>query len=195
MDALGPNAVALSGSVTTAADGAFIFCEPPGLPFTPSLTATGYSTIYYPELQANVDASFSFIEMISDAFIGVLEGFGMNPNLGSILVHMSSSTSCPDPSGWTFTLAYPDGGAVSDGGYSLSYLGATDIPQQGLTVTGSSGTAFFANLDLSTTNYFAIQASKPDAGSCAPSFVSAFYTGRIYVTVNALSLYNFQIRP
>jgi hypothetical protein len=196
MDALDPNGIPLSGSATTASDGTFVFCEPPATPFTPSLAATGYSTIYYPELQANVDSSFTYIGMISNSFIGVLEGFGMNPKLGSILVHISNSASCPDQSGWTFTLTYPDGGAIPDGGYSEAYLGASDIPQAGLTATGSGGTAFFSNLDLSTTNYFAIQASNPDAGStCIPKFVSAFYTGRIYVTANALSIYNFQIPP
>ncbi len=183
----------LSGSLDTAADGSFVFCEPPGTPFTLSLAASGYTTMYRPEMQANVDGDYAYMGLISNDFAGVLQGFGVNLALGTVIVLVEKTNSCPDASGWTISLSDADGGSLPDGGYQVDYLGTDDLPVTGLGNTSAGGTAIVYGINLSATNFFHVSASKPDAGACMPVFDTAFLTGRVYVTTNAIATLALQM--
>jgi hypothetical protein len=183
--------VPVAGSVTTASDGTFVLCGAPNGPFTPVVTANGYVTMYYEEFQGGANSSLNFIEGFETTDFAALSSFlpgGYNPNEGVILVTLTPA-SCPT-AGWSLALTDTDGGLVPSGSYQLGYLGAQGFPQSGLTATTTTGSAFLYNIDLSSGNFFGVQATNPDAGTCAPelSAYGANFTGRLYVTVNSVTV-------
>jgi hypothetical protein len=196
VQALDADGLPLSGSVTTAADGTFVLCGPLGSAFTPSFSAPSYPTTYYPEMQAGLASSLSDLDLITSDDVDALGAFapgGFDSSLGMVLVHMNSSSACPNPSGWSFSLTGVDGGSLPDGGYLEVYLGASDAPDPSLTATSTEGVAFFYNIDTEATNYFEVSWSNPDAGGCAPILRTAFYTGRLYIQDNSTSFEILQV--
>jgi hypothetical protein len=194
VQALDAQGVPLPGSVTSASDGTFLLCGPPDAGFTPFFSAPGYVTAYFAELQAGVHSSISGISMASQSEEEVIESLlPGSPNISEslILVEMGSDPTCPNSSGWTFSLEYLDGGAVD--GDIEAYLGPTGIPTPGLTATTATGAALFYNVDVSSTSFLHVAPSNPDAGACVPRQVTAFYTGRLYVSSGAISGQYFQV--
>jgi hypothetical protein len=197
VQALDVNGVPAAGSVTTAADGTFVLCAPPGSAFTPSLAVPGDPTTYLVELEAGRENSYSNIPVASRTDLSAIFAFlpgGLDSNLGTILVTFDTTPTCLDPSGWTMTLNYADGGPVPDGGYLEAYLDATGIPDSTLTKTSSAGDALLYNVDLTLTNYFSVILSNPDPGPCAPTSETAFPSGRVYATAEGLSYEVVQVQ-
>ena len=196
VQALDARAVPVSGSVVTGDGGTFVLCGPDGGAFTPYLKAPGYETTYLEELQGSAPSVYGEIGLFSTMFLtdfATIVPGNLDLSLGTIVAFIGTSGACPDSSGWAVSLTDPDGGAIPDGGFELVYFAASDLPKAGLTATTSQGAAIFYNIDLSTTNYFAVGLSKPDAGNCTPRGTTAFPTGRIYATQEAISLYILQV--
>jgi hypothetical protein len=188
--AIGAQGVPLPGSVTTAPDGTFVLCDQGGGAFTPTLTATGYLTMYYGELQGGTYSSLAYVPAVSSSSLAVLVDFlpGYDSSLGMLIVDVSPSSTCTDPSGWTVALTGGDGGAIADGGYAEIYLGNSSLPQPGATATTENGNVIFYNVDVSTLSYFAVTATNPDAGACPIVRGGVFDTGRLYVQGNAITI-------
>ncbi len=196
VQALNSGGVPVSGSVATAADGTFVLCGPAGSAFTPFFMAEEYATTYYPELQAGGASSLSYLDLVTSDDLSAIGAFapgGFDGSKGTLIVHMNFGAACPNPAGWSFTLTAPDGGAISDGGYLETYLGASGVPESTLTATTKEGVALFYDIDTSATNYFGLSWSNPDAGGCAPVLATAFYTGRIYIQADSVTFYILQV--
>ena len=192
VQALNADSVPVPGTVLTGADGTFVLCGPPGSAFTPFFAAPTYETTYFAELRADTNSHLPILEGISATDLTALGSFvpgGFQPSLGILFVHVNVSASCPEASGWSLALTEPDGGALADGGYVVAYLSTAGFPDATLAATSLEGVAFIYDIDLSTGNYFAVSASQPDAGACQPVLTGdgASLTGRVYVTVNAIS--------
>ncbi len=190
VQALDVNGAPTSLTTTTAADGTFILCAPPSTAFTPYVTAATYATTYYSELEGGQNSNLQFIFMLPETdlqLIGSLLAGGYDTSLGTLIADVTNSPSCPEPAGWTFSLTDVDGGPILDGGYREVYLGASEVPDPTLTSTSGSGIALFYDMALSTTNFFGVEATNPDAGRCVIVPGTASYTGRIYATANAVS--------
>jgi hypothetical protein len=190
VQALDANGAPTSATASTAADGTFVLCAPTVGAFTPYVTAPTYGTTYYSELTGDVNSALQFIFMLPQTDLGLIGSLlagGYDTSQGTLIVNVTNSPSCPDPSGWTLELTWVDGGPIPDGGYREVYLGSSDVPDPTLTSTSEVGIAFLYDIDLSSTNFFAVSASNPDAGRCTIVPGTASYTGRIYVTNNAVS--------
>jgi hypothetical protein len=193
VQAIDENGVPLPGSVTLAADGSFVLCNPGTGPYTPYITAPGYETEYFGELQAGAHYVQEYTAMVSTSSLTALASFfpgGFDGAQGAIIATIGHNAVCPSPTGWSVWLTDVDGGAI-DGGYRVVYLGASQLPDPTATATTDQGIAVLYDIDLSATSYFGVGASNPDAGACPASAESGIFTGRLYVTANAVSSANF----
>jgi hypothetical protein len=191
VQAIDANGVPVTGAVTTAADGTFLLCGPPG-PFSPFLSAPGYATSYRAEVEAGSDLSLTSTSMYSNDVVNAITSLapgGYNRSLGALIALIGSTSACPDRSGFTLSLTDGDGGAIADGGFLEVYLGASGLPDPTLVATSAEGLALFYDIDTAATSFFAVSWSNPDAGACAPVLqnATAWLTGRVFVAGNALS--------
>ncbi len=196
VQAIGGDGVPISGSSATSAagTGVFVVCVPAQEPVTMSFNLTGYPQTYYSESLGTED--LDWIGMLDNDVITEVTNFipgGVNLSLGTVAVFFSTrATGCPVDN-WAITLNLPDGGALADGGYDLVYMDGNSIPETSLTATSGSGIAILYNIDTSATNFFEVVPTTPDAGACYPRNMEEGYTGRIYVTGNAVSYEIFNL--
>jgi hypothetical protein len=191
VQALDANGTPTAGAVTTAQDGTYALCAPPGSAFTPSFSAPGYPQLFDAELQAGENSYLRYTKDVSSnalaAWSAVLPG-ALQGTSGSIVAQVYTTPDCPDPSGWSLTLTDTDGGALPDGSYGEIYLDPSSIPDPNLTATSSFGYAILYDIDVSSQSYFSLSAAKADAGICTPIVAGMYYTGRIFVAPYAVSL-------
>ena len=198
VQALDETGVPISGAVLTATDGTFALCGAPGSAFTPFLQATGYPEWYAPEVQAGTYQYFAAtLQLISNTLVSAMNSLtpgGLDPSQGGIVIgEVFGGLNCPGQSGAVLTLTYADGGAIPDGGYRQVYLSSSDFPDPSLTATSTPGIAAFYDFTIPTTGYFSMTASNANS-ACAPVANEELgFTGRVYVTSNAASLYPFQL--
>jgi hypothetical protein len=193
VEALGVNGAPISGaSATTDGTGDFAFCLPAGSIYTPYLQAANYPPSYL--AQQNGPPPQEWIGLVSTDTLGAVSGFlagNFDASKGVLAVFFSTYThpTCNDQSGWSVTLSLPDGGAFPDGGYLISYLGNSGLPDSSLTATTTSGSAIAYDIDTSISNYVAVSVSNPDAGVCEVQIAQFGETGLVYVAGNALSYF------
>jgi hypothetical protein len=150
--------------------------------------------MYYGEIQAGSHSAAQTITMISSGLLDEFlsqTGTICDPTLGELWAYVYDCY--PNEAGWSLSLRDLDGGAIPDGGYLESYLGPDIVPVAGATVTSSSGVAAFCSVTPSASNFFLIDAVSVDAGPCPPD-TYALYTGRIYITGNAISELNLNLQ-
>lgn len=196
VQALDANGVPTTMAVTTAQDGTFGLCAPAGNAFTPSFSVPGYPMMYDGELLAGQSSYLRYTKVISTDGLAAMAAIFPGGQLGAgglIIAQVYKNSLCPDPSGWSMTLTDTDGGALPDGGYSVIYLGATTLPDPTLTATSATGYAIVYNIDLTTSSYFSLIPSNPDAG-CSPSGMGIFYSGRVFVSQNAATYLVFEMQ-
>ena len=190
MQAIGSDGVPIPGASATSdvATGVFTTCVPGLEPVTMSFSLTGYPLTYYQETLGAIQQHE--IGMLSNNVLSSLAPFvpgGLNQALGSILVFVSNGPTNCAKDGWSIDLVLADGGAVADGGAALIYMDPNSIPDPTLTATSGSGIAIFYNIETTQSNYFRVDASHSDAGSCVIQNGSLGYTGRLYVNGAAIT--------
>jgi hypothetical protein len=189
--AIGEDGVPIAGAAATSAgDGAFVVCLPPGVAFSMEITAATYPITYYAEM-LNVDAGYiAQMPMVSTGELGVLQAFlpgGYDATKALILVKLTGETELYD--GWSFSIALPDGGPVPDGGYSLVYLGSSSTPDPTATATTHTGAALYYNVDPTLSSFYVVTVSNADAGSASEVENAAEgFTGRVYVAGGAATV-------
>ena len=150
VQALDANGVPAAGTVETTDGGTFLLCGPPSAAFTPFVTAPGYPTTYLAELHGNAHSTYLEFGILSsefaDGFFAILPG-GVDTSLGLLVAYINTSATCGDSSGWQISLTDSDGGAIADGGFLETYLGASGIPDPSLTATTDEGIAIFYDVD------------------------------------------------
>jgi hypothetical protein len=200
LSALGADGIPLAGaSAVSDANGAFVFCVPYATPFTATVTATGYLNAYLAELTALQDAgavqTVSQIALIQRSFLVAFSGFvpgGYDSSEGLIIANISGPGNCePDATGWTLSLALPDGGAFPDGGDTLVYFGSSDVPDPTATETSADGTAVIVNIETPATGFVAVDTSKANPGACPIINAQLGFTGRVLVGGNSCSYMPF----
>lgn len=167
-------------------------CVPQQKPFTVELTATQYPTTYFGELEGVSELGVLQLPLLSSealAAIVALVPNGLDLSLGVVVVTVTGNYQCgPAQAGWKMGLLLPDGGALPDGGYQLTYLSAGGIPTAGLTETQATGAAILYDIAPQASDFLIVTYQNPDAGACQPENASLGLTGRLYVAGNAVSV-------
>jgi hypothetical protein len=155
------------------------------------VSAAGYPTSYYAELLNSVVSSVSQTAIISTSSLGIMGSLlpgGIEPGMATVLVKVLATGACSSElAGWTLAVGLPDGGALTDGGYRLVYLGPTGIPDPSATATSKTGIGVVYDIDPSLSSFLVVEATNPDAGSCQVISDAAGFTGRVYVSGDAVS--------
>ena len=197
--AIGADQTPIAGaSVTSANDGTFSLCAPVGIPLSALVTAAQYPPTYSAEFVVSGDGLASpQLPMFSDQVLAAIQTFipgGVNPSAGSVAIQVeanvgsgiltTAAAGCEGlAAGWSIGLALPDGGGLPDGSYQVFYLTPSLIPDSQATGTFSIGIGFIYDIDPTLLpGFFALQATNPDAGSCAPLSADLDLTGRLFVS-------------
>ena len=169
----------LSDPVTGVVD----LCLPGDITFTPTVSAVGYPLVYYGEIEGQLGVPFYALGLLSNstiqAFAPVLPGY--STSTATVIVNTAThGGGCGDDSGWSVSLALPDGGAWPDGGYTVFYSGAgTGIPNPSLTATTTYGIAIVVGIDPSVSDIAELVFTKPNPEACPSINRDAGFTGRI----------------
>jgi len=196
VQAIGSDGVPISGAsaISDATTGVFTLCVPGQEPVTMSFSLSKYPQTFYQESLGTISAHD--IGMLNNNVIMSLTPFfpgGIDLGLGTILVFFSTGNSGCAIDDWELSLEDADGGTISDGGVSLIYMDPSSLPKATLTATSGSGIAVLYNIDTTTTNYFRVEATHPDAGGCKIENAALGYTGRLFVSGGAITYELFNL--
>jgi hypothetical protein len=191
-----PEGVPIEGTaqLSDPVDGTFHFCLPAGATFETVITAPGYGTYYYGEIQGQLAADVPVLGMLSakslSAFTAFLPG-GFDPTRGAIAVTSNPLDVCGTPerkAGFAVSLLDGDGGPFPDGGYQLIYLDSAALPDPSLTATSTLGVAILYDIDTTVTTFPILQIENPDAGACQELVNQEVgFTGRVEIAPGAFS--------
>jgi hypothetical protein len=196
VQALDPAGVPIEGTaqLSDPVGGTFHFCLPAGATFETAITAPGYGTYYYGEIQGQLSVHVPAIGLLSAASLSAFAAFipgGFDPARGAIAVPTNASDLCVNPdkkAGFVVSLTDADGGAFPDGGYQLIYLSAGGFPDPSLTATSTLGIAIVYDIDPAVTTFPTLRFSNPDAGACQEVVNEEVgFTGRVEIAAGVFS--------
>ncbi len=198
VQAQGPDGVPIAGTaqLSDPATGLFHFCLPSSLTFEPTVTATGYSTFVYAEIEGQLEVDMPNFGMLSneelDAFGGLLPNGGLQKADGALVVFILNTDNCGGgtaggaSTGWVFSLTGEDGGSYPDGGYSTLYIDSAGFPAPGPS-TSAYGIGLLYNIDPAVAAFPTLQAQPPAGSRCTVINRQIGFTGRVLVGADLFS--------
>ncbi len=114
---------------------------------------------------------------------------GLDPNKAdALLFTFPLDSACGNmEQGWSMTLTYPDGGAYTDGSYSVLYVSDAGAVDPNATGTSSFGVALVANIAPTLGTFIRPVYTNANAGSCQVVNLALGYSGRMYVSAGGFS--------
>lgn len=175
-------------SVTSASDGSFSLCPPPGVTFTTQITASTYPVTYLESAQLVTTEDVGTLPLISNTLLPLLGEFisGAIPGDALILAPVQSLSGSCSAGGWSIGATLPSGAPLS---FGVIYIGTEGTPQTGLSATTSQGgAAILYNIDPTVTSQVAVAATNPAPAGCSPENGTVGFTGQVQVAAGALSI-------
>jgi hypothetical protein len=188
VQALSPEGIPIAGTAQYSQPpiGAFHYCLPTDTTFEATVTAPGYPTFYYGEIQGQVLTDLPSFGMLSTNELSTFADF-LQPPLslteGAIVafgVDLDGCGGLGGQAGWIVSLTPDDdGGVYAPGGYQVLYIDVTGFPNPALTSTSAYGVAILYNIDPSVATFPYLHAVPPDGGACHLINAELGFTGRV----------------
>jgi hypothetical protein len=193
--AVAPSGVVVAGTsqLTESSYGTFHYCLPPATTFETTVTAAGYATFVYGEIQGQLGINMPQFGMIQTTTLSAFSAFvpgGINMSKGGLVIFVFDIDGCGGANaaaGWTMSLTDESGNAYPSGGYSTLYINSSGFPDPTLNSTSAYGVQLIYNIDPSVAQFPTLHAAPPSGSPCQSINQFIGFTGRIQVGAGIFS--------